>query len=165
MEGEEDERTPQAPMLTEEQKKRIETNREKAKALRKKRIHEKPYARPNASSDSPTKLSSTSPRKPTPSHVTPTPPTGSQWNTYGGYILDDDEQTHGNYSGKIVEEDGMLILILSDIATVVIKWTNLCSLVAPPMPDERPTCEECKKEFAVSYLLSKFQLSVCDNCR
>ena len=33
--------------LTEEQKKRIESNREKAKALRKKRIQEKPYARPS----------------------------------------------------------------------------------------------------------------------
>ena len=40
-----------------------------------------------------------------------------------------------------------------------------CSPLAPPMPDERPTCEECKKKFAVSYLLSKFQLSVCDSCR
>ena len=51
-----------------------------------------------------TKLSSL--RKPafvsTSSHVTPT---GSQWDTYGGYILEN-EQTHGNYSAKAVEEEG-----------------------------------------------------------
>ena len=111
MEGEESASTTPALDLTDEQKKRIESNREKAKALRKKRIREKPYARPSTSSaDNPTtKLSplalSTSSRKPTPSHVTPTPPTGSQWDTYGGYILDD-EETHSNYSAKPVEEEG-----------------------------------------------------------
>lgn len=108
MEGEESiiSTTP-ALHLTEEQKKRIESNREKAKALRKKRIQEKPYARPSTSSaDNPTILTKlSSPRKPTPSHVTPTPPTGSQWDTYGGYILDD-EETHSNYNAKPVEEDG-----------------------------------------------------------
>ena len=108
MEGEEDANTTPAIDLTEEQKKRIESNREKAKALRKKRIQEKPYARPSTSSENTmTKLSS--PRKPAfvsiSSHVTPTPPTGSQWDTYGGYILDD-EQAHGNYSAKAVEEEG-----------------------------------------------------------
>lgn len=112
MEGEEGASTTTPAIdLTEEQKKRIESNREKAKALRKKRIQEKPYARPSTSSNSPTtKLSS--PRKPAAipasSHVTPTPPTGSQWDTYGGYILDD-EQTHGNYSAKAVEEEGKLL--------------------------------------------------------
>ena len=110
MEGEEGANTTPVVDLTEEQKKRVESNREKAKALRKKRIQEKPYARPSTSSDNTTTRLS-SPRKPvltsvpTSSHVTPTPPTGSQWDTYGGYILDD-EQTHGNYSAKAVEEEG-----------------------------------------------------------
>ena len=110
MEGEESTGTVSALDLTEEQKKRIESNREKAKALRKKRIREKPYARPStttstsSAADNPTTIVS-SPKKPTPSHVVPTPPTGSQWDTYGGYILDD-EQTHSNYSAKPVEEEG-----------------------------------------------------------
>ncbi len=110
MEGEESASTRPALDLTEEQKKRIESNREKAKALRKKRIREKPYARPSASTtcnsaDNPTTIVS-SPRKSTSSHVAPTPPTGSQWDTYGGYILDD-EQTHSNYNTKPVEEEGI----------------------------------------------------------
>ena len=92
--------------LTEEQKKRIESNRDKAKALRKKRIHQTPYDRPN-SSESPTKHSPAKVKivqpRPAPSHVTP--PT--QWDTYGGYILDDD-QPHHSYTGKTVEEDGEL---------------------------------------------------------
>jgi hypothetical protein len=104
MEGEESASTRPALNLTEEQKKRIESNKEKAKALRKKRIREKPYARPSSSADNPTTIIS-SPKKPTPSHVAPTPPTGSQWDTYGGYILDD-EHTHSNYNTKPVEEEG-----------------------------------------------------------
>ena len=107
MEGDHEESasTTSALDLTEEQKKRIESNREKAKALRKKRIREKPYARPSTSSAADTTTVVSSPKKPTPSHVAPTPPTGSQWDTYGGYILDD-EQTHSNYSAKPVEEEG-----------------------------------------------------------
>ena len=144
--------------LTEEQKKRIESNRDKAKALRKKRIHQTPYDRPN-SSESPTKHSPVKivqPPRPAPSHVTP--PT--QWDTYGGYILDDD-QPHHSYTGKTVEEDGELAGLTLSVYIYLMKY--FCT--APPMPDERPTCEECAKKFAVSYLLSKFHLSVCDNCR
>ena len=116
MEGEESASTTSALDLTEEQKKRIESNREKAKALRKKRIREKPYARPStttstsSAADNPTTIVSSSPKKPTPSHVAPTPPTGSQWDTYGGYILDD-EQTHSNYNAKPIEEEGTFIKI------------------------------------------------------
>ena len=119
MDGEESASTTPALDLTEEQKKRIESNREKAKALRKKRIQEKPYARPSTSSadNSTTKISS--PRKPTPSHVTLTPPTGSQWDTYGGYILDD-EQTHTNYSAKAIEEEGTCVYnYLSNIYNIL----------------------------------------------
>lgn len=107
MEGDAAVNSSPGPELTEEQKERIESNREKAKALRKKRIHEKPYARPSTNSDNPGLAKHSSPRKfpPTPNHVTPTPPTGSQWDTYGGYILDNDEQTH-SYSGNTVEEEG-----------------------------------------------------------
>ena len=105
MEGDEGASTTPALGLTEEQKKRIESNREKAKALRKKRIQEKPYARPSTSSADNSTSKVSSPRKPTPSHVAPTPPTGSQWDTYGGYILDN-EQTHINYGAKAIEEEG-----------------------------------------------------------
>ena len=109
MEGEELERRDDdasetsAVELTEEQKKRIESNREKAKALRKKRIHQTPYERPS-SSMSPTKHSPAKvvqPRSAAPSHVTPP----AQWDTYGGYILDDDQPHHSSW-GKVVEEDG-----------------------------------------------------------
>lgn len=98
--------TPTVPVeLTEEQKKRIESNKEKAKALRKKRIQQKPYDRP-ASLNSPTmshaKVSAGPPASSS-SHVIP----ASQWDTYGGYILEDD-QPHHIYSGKTVEEDGEL---------------------------------------------------------
>lgn len=98
--GENDSTTP-ALELTEEQKKRIESNKEKAKALRKKRLQQKPYDRP-ATSDSPTATrTKVSAGKPAPSHVIPP----SQWDTYGGYILEDD-QPHHSHGGKTVEEDG-----------------------------------------------------------
>lgn len=97
MEGEDDGGQESALELTEEQRKRMESNKEKAKALRKERIRAKPYDRP-ATSDSPTKPS---PKKSSHTHVTPP----SQWDTYGGYILDDDQPQH-NYSGRTVEEDG-----------------------------------------------------------
>ena len=91
--------------LTEEQKKRIESNKEKAKALRKKRIQQKPYDRPpssNSPSMSCTKVSAGKSAASS-SHVIPP----SQWDTYGGYILEDDNPHH-IYSGKTVEEDGEL---------------------------------------------------------
>ena len=81
--------------LTDDQKKKIESNREKAKALRSKRIKEKPYERP-PKSGSPTKSGAS-----TSSHVIP--PT--QWDTYGGYLLDDN-QLHHSYSGRTVEDEG-----------------------------------------------------------
>lgn len=92
----------EAVELTEQQKKRIESNKEKAIALRKQRIHQKPYERPSTSgyiSNSPTKPSA---------HVTPTasrPAASSQWDTYGGYILEDDQPQHG-YGGRVVEDEG-----------------------------------------------------------
>ena len=33
------------------------------------------------------------------------------------------------------------------------------------LDDDRIICEECDKEFLESYLLNKFNKSVCDNCR
>merc|ERR1712083_1220270 len=37
---------------------------------------------------------------------------------------------------------------------------------APPiMPPDQPTCEECLKDFADSYLFSTFDHSVCDDCK
>jgi len=38
--------------------------------------------------------------------------------------------------------------------------------VAPPiMPPDQPTCEECDKDFADSYLFTTFDHSVCDDCK
>ena len=88
--------------LTEEQKRKIESNREKAKALRSKRIREKPYERQQKSADSPTNFGSS-----TSSHVIP--PT--QWDTYGGYILDDD-QPHHSHRGRTVEEEGRMSILV-----------------------------------------------------
>ena len=38
-------------------------------------------------------------------------------------------------------------------------------LIVPAMPDELMVCSECGKQFAESYLYSKFQLTTCDKCR
>ena len=38
--------------------------------------------------------------------------------------------------------------------------------VAPPiMPPDQPTCEQCEKDFADSYLYTTFDHSVCDDCK
>lgn len=38
--------------------------------------------------------------------------------------------------------------------------------MAPPiMPPDQPTCEECDKDFADSYLFTTFDHSVCDDCK
>jgi len=42
----------------------------------------------------------------------------------------------------------------------------IISEVAPPiMPPDQPTCEECSKDFADSYLFTTFDHPVCDECK
>jgi len=35
----------------------------------------------------------------------------------------------------------------------------------PVLPPDQPTCEECKKDFAESYLFKMFNYAVCDECK
>lgn len=98
-----DESTTSTVEITEEQKKRIESNKEKAKALRQKRIQQKPYDRPTSSNSPTCAQVSVGKLKPASSRCHVISPT--QWDTYGGYILEDD-QPHHVYSGKTIEEDG-----------------------------------------------------------
>jgi len=55
-----------------------------------------------------------------------------------------------------MEKQSTLIIIIIHIMFV---------FVAPAMPDEQMVCEECHKKFAESFLHTKFQLTVCDQCR
>lgn len=55
-----------------------------------------------------------------------------------------------------MEKQSTLIIIIIHVMFV---------FVAPAMPDEQMVCEECHKKFAESFLHTKFQLTVCDQCR
>lgn len=105
------------PELTEEQKKRIAENRERAIQIKKAKLALRSIAE-SSKSGSPTKR-----QQPV--------------DTGGGFFLDDDNVPD--------------------------------TPVAPPtrveMPAEHSTCGACGKEFLLSFLLEKFALEICDNCR
>ena len=98
-----------AQQLTEEQRERIERNRNRAKALRKERLASTPYEKPQSSDTSKPKYSpSKASRDVTFVHVhTPTKThlVSSTKNTHGGYMLDD-EQSDQKRHFKIVEDEG-----------------------------------------------------------
>merc|ERR1719244_1454686 len=43
--------------------------------------------------------------------------------------------------------------------------TPITEAAPPLMPPDQPTCEDCDKDFADSYLFSTFDHSVCDDCK
>ncbi|XP_033341520.1 DNA repair protein complementing XP-A cells homolog Xpac [Megalopta genalis] len=65
-----------------------------------------------------------------------------------------DQQIKLSGGGFLIEED-------DDLEDEMLKITE------PPAPiiSNLPHCEECQNEFKDSYLLQKFDLSVCDKCR
>ena len=64
---------------------------------------------------------------------------------------------------KLVDGGGGFFIEEEDEATAE---EPVITYMAPPiMPPDQPTCEECDKDFADSYLYTTFDHSICDDCK
>jgi len=98
-----------------------------------------------SSSDSNSNAESAAPKPPVVVKLVPVPavPTKkARLDTGGGFLLDEDSCSSSDDKPHVTHEPGA---ILEDV--------------------EKHRCEECCREFKESYLLSKFNKSVCDGCK
>ncbi|XKL66165.1 hypothetical protein PGB90_009585 [Kerria lacca] len=68
-------------------------------------------------------------------------------------------------SNKLIDTGGGFLLDEHELFEE--KKKKICSIEKAPyiLPPNQPTCLECQKNFAGSYLLEKFDHAVCDDCR
>ena len=97
--------------LTETQKKRVERNREKAKAIRKARLTSTPYQRQAGQDNCPQPPQRQA--EPVSSSSKPKPVV-RQYDTRGGFVLDEEEEERRqSHRYRLVEEEGMSVFMIN----------------------------------------------------
>ncbi|XP_044732726.1 DNA repair protein complementing XP-A cells homolog isoform X2 [Chrysoperla carnea] len=129
--------------LTEEQKQRIEQNRLKALEIRKRKLVAHPYSE---------KLKKK------------TADTDSGFSSF--FSTSSSDNILKVAGKKVIDSGGGFLIEEEDDDELLNEALNqeISSQPPPIIEFDRPPCLECNKKFATSYLMEKFDYTVCDDC-